>query len=296
MPILDAALAFALTMLVVATVVTQLLNAARKLTKIRQKRMREMIEDFFGKELRPVVDRELLRLSDRIDEAGRKALEELPGGNEIIAAFPESEELVHVSTQELLERLKRSDLGSKLLTHLNDEAQGVFDELGRRWELVGERFTESYRMHSRRWTMAVAGLLALAVNIDSLQVLDSYLTNRHLTDAVTAQLSVIVEAADNAELAAADASDPVADLTALRDEMERLSQAGFPIGADHFPHACLVGSDAGRADCEARMSLWGWTTWILGVLLTALLAGLGAPFWYDAVAGISKAAKGRGRG
>jgi hypothetical protein len=31
--------------------------------------------------------------------------------------------------------------------------------------------------------------------------------------------------------------------------------------------------------------------WILGILLTGVLAGLGAPFWYDTVVGISRIAE-----
>jgi len=31
--------------------------------------------------------------------------------------------------------------------------------------------------------------------------------------------------------------------------------------------------------------------WAIGIVLTALLAGLGAPFWYDAVSSISRVAR-----
>ena len=35
--------------------------------------------------------------------------------------------------------------------------------------------------------------------------------------------------------------------------------------------------------------------WILGIVLTGLLAGLGSPFWYDAVAGLSRVVKNAGK-
>lgn len=77
MPFLDAALAFALTMLAVSTVAGQLLDLARKALGLRARRMREMLEDFFASELRPVIDREMSRPSNRMDNEVRAAVEQV---------------------------------------------------------------------------------------------------------------------------------------------------------------------------------------------------------------------------
>jgi len=62
MPILDAALAFALTMLVVATAVTQIVGLLRNTAKLRNAELQKMLPEYFNKELKPVVDRELNRV------------------------------------------------------------------------------------------------------------------------------------------------------------------------------------------------------------------------------------------
>lgn len=298
MPILDAALAFALTMLVVATAVSQILNASRKFSSYRGDQMRGMIKQYFTEDVQPIVDREVKRLSNRLDATGRQALAKLPEGQQVAAKiFPESEDLIHVSTQELVEKLKRSDFGSELLTHLQADADRVFDELGKRWEHVGARFTEEYRAHSRRWTLIVAGVLALSVNIDSVFILESYLTHRNLSESVNAQLTEFADIADSTMTLVR--SDPgTVDVDSLQvalgrteAEIGRLTEAGFPIGFNYFPYACFREATKGNADCRQRSNEWGWISWVAGVLLTAMLAGLGAPFWYDAVTGIAKVAR-----
>ena len=44
-------------------------------------------------------------------------------------------------------------------------------------------------------------------------------------------------------------------------------------------------------DFENRNNLGGWVLWLLGVLLTAVLAGLGAPCWSDTASGIARLAQ-----
>jgi hypothetical protein len=298
MPILDAALAFALTMLAVATLVTQTVNLGRSFLKVRQSNMRRMLEQYFREELGPVVERELKRLSGRVDPQVGDSLRASASAAAVVDAFPDAGQLAHVSTEELIERLKRTSLGSEVLEKAKEEAGAIFNELGTRWEALGNRYTESFRTDSRKVATIVALFLAAVLNIDSWFILDSYLTHRHLAASVTAQLDEIVADAD-AALATSDNGEP-AELAALlagldrtRAEVDRLEAAGFPVGPDYFPHGCFEQSPPASAGCATKSNLEGWATWAMGIVLTALLAGLGAPFWYDAVAGIARVARAR---
>ena len=147
MPYLDAALAFALTMLVVATLVTQIVRVLKNTANVRRKGLEDMLKEYFKSEFEPVVQRELNRLTTTVSAQVFTDL------NNVLKKFDASlqinkaveEKLVDMSTDELTERLKRSDLGLKLLADLGDKAQAVFDELGKRYEVVGKKFTESFR-------------------------------------------------------------------------------------------------------------------------------------------------------
>ncbi len=68
---------------------------------------------------------------------------------------------------------------------------------------------------------------------------------------------------------------------------------GVPIGSDFFPHCLLFGDrEAGlspdpfcRAETRKRVDVRGWffhsVLWLVSVLVTGLLIGLGGPFWFD---------------
>lgn len=284
MPILDAALAFALTMLVVATAVSQIVRIGQKWAKLRSAELRKMLTDFFGNELEPVVQREMNRLKKNVTEEFASELAEIANNLKESEVFDKTElvTLVEVSTQELTERLKRSTLGQKLLTELGAEAQAVFDELGRRYEVLGDKFTESFRKNSRNWAMGVALVLSLAFNIDSLHILDSYIRNEGMRESVIAQRDAFVDdynaLVESLEKEAGKDSVTKAELAeSFRDSQKQLdvvTSVGFPVGWCYVPN-----------------SPYGWFMWAIGIALTAGLAGLGAPFWFDTVTGISRVAQ-----
>lgn len=296
MPVLDAAFAFALTMLVVATAVTQIVRFLQHTAKLRSAELQKMLKEYFSKEFQPVVQRELSRVKKKIKTKETSAVIASAEGLVQAGLFDQNElkALVDVSTEELKERLKRSSFGQELLKKLGDEAKAVFDELGRRYEIVGDKFTESFRNHARKWATGIALVLALAVNIDSIFILRSYIGDENMRQQVIAQRDAFV-----------------GDYTALKDTLEKekdkklitreefeqafsdsqkqlnkLATAGFPIGWSYFPHAGLLHERGG--DYELRNTRWGWALWLAGIVLTAALAGRGAPFWYDMLTGISR--------
>jgi hypothetical protein len=166
MPILDAALAFALTMLVVATVVTQLVRLITTLANKRSATLKLMLANYFTEECHEVVERELNRIK-KSNLSAHTAITGAtlpPGGAGVAWSSPEAAAAarkyvndkvagneVDIPTSKLIELLKRSDMGKVLLQNLGNEAQAVFDELGKSYESVGDKFTEFYRSYSRRW-------------------------------------------------------------------------------------------------------------------------------------------------
>jgi len=312
MPYLDAALAFALTMLAVSTLVTQIVRLFRNTFVVRKEGMQEMLNEYFTQELKPVVDRELNRLKDRVTDqiaaevgtlAGKLGVKLLPTSNDPQSpkAHPlytteELEKLTDETTEDMIERLKRSDMGKKLLQNLGDKAQAVFDELGKRYEIVGKKATESFRNKSRSWATGIALVLALAVNIDSIHIANTYLKNEGSRQAVIAQKDAFVEdynaLAKTLEQEQGKETFTKEELEqAFKDSREQLNtvtSAGFPIGWSYFPHSYFQKEGVASTDFQNRNTFLGWLTWLLGVLLTGVLAGLGGPFWYDVVAGVSR--------
>jgi hypothetical protein len=312
MPILDAALAFALTMLVVSTVITAIVGFLQTLAKTRRNVMKEMLEEYYKKELQPVIKREMIRITGAANNELAAELEKLASEINTSKLFTDKEikNLVEASTSEITERLKRSDLGTKLLTDVKTEADTIFDELGKRYEAIGDKFSASFRTKSRLWASGVALILALALNIDSIFIMDSYIKNQGMRDVVIAQRDTIEQnykdlvASFDAQKETATKEDVEKAFSESQRQITTLTGIGFPIGWTYFPH---VGWTINKAkdnqtendkdkieqaaqEYQSKNNPRGWTFWVLGILLTAGLAGLGGSFWYDAVSGVSRAA------
>jgi hypothetical protein len=306
MPYLDAALAFALTMLAVATLVTSLVRLLRNTAKVRRQGLQDMLDDFFKSEFKPVIQRELNRLktatTDEVFNGLNTALASLDQNVAIDRA--ETVELVDMTTEELLERLKRSAYGQKMLTELGNKAQAVFDELGKRYEVVGNKFTMLFRDNSKAWAFGIALILALALNIDSIYIANTYINNASVSQTIIAQKDAFVadynDLAKTLETEQGKETFTKAELEqAFKDSQAQLNVvtgSGFPVGWSYFPHSYFKGvtqAEWGSSqEYKNRDNFLGWLSWVLGILLTGVLAGLGGPFWYDAVAGITRVVQG----
>lgn len=312
MPYLDAALAFALTMLAISTLVTWILRAGQWLLSLRKKGMKQMLGDFFSKELQPVVERELDRLqvtaNDKFIEAAKNlGVEKLYSGENPMLTREEYEKLSELSKEELDEWLKRSELGRKLLRDLGDRAESIFEELGKRYDAVGVKFSKSFREKARLWSTVLAFFVALLLNIDSIFIAKTYMSNEGIRQAVIAQKDSLEQG--YTDLQQTLEQDPTETISldefkqAFSDaeaQLDVFTSAGFPIGSSYYPNLCKQESE--NPDCAARSwgnsifgleipIYYGDTSWILGIILTSLLGGLGGPFWFDVVSGISRAAQ-----
>jgi hypothetical protein len=279
--------------------------------------------------------------------------------------------------EEFLERLASSDVGKDLgaLGAWEQRQLAGWDELAahllRKFQVLGGASSETFARHSRSWCVAVGFVLAFALNVDSLDLLNSYLTDPGLRQQVIAQRNAIetaaaggsADAGPTAALPAAraelqSASAQLEQTTkGLRETLERISKtvaavdgersaaaradldeltrlvagvetevrnvgqevsdtdrairgvthslaASFPIGWKRFPNCTADSPDlrcAGRQPVAVAADAMPWTRWatilaaaqradqegfnqwIVGVLLTGLLLGLGTPFWVHAV-------------
>jgi hypothetical protein len=101
---------------------------------------------------------------------------------------------------EFRERLASSDVGEQLRAQRAWEARGLaswealVEHLLKKFQVIGAASSETFARHSRGWCVAVGFVLAAMLNIDSLDLLNSYLTNPEVrqqvldrSDAILAQ-------------------------------------------------------------------------------------------------------------
>jgi hypothetical protein len=299
MPLVDAALAFAITMLAVATVVTKLVDflhwllqngpallaaVLRQWLGERATLFKQMVDEFVHKELTPIAVRELNLTPDQARAAVEQAVQQIK------QRVPSGAALIHMSNAALLDHLKQTDLGKRIAA-LEDRSTLVFDEISRRYESIEAKFTDIFRKNSRQVAIAVSLIVALAFNIDCVNILESYIHNPALSATIAATSDKAL-ADFTAQMADKPGAPTAEELTkqyeARQKSLNELNSAGFPFGWSYFPYGPTPPRSWIRTvtlgDSQPwRSSLTVWATWVIGIAFTVGMAGLGAPFWYDVI-------------
>lgn len=105
--------------------------------------------------------------------------------------------LDRLSDQDFLVRLRASLPGRAIDAIAGTTADDVFKDLQARFDAHGVAAVNQFEKRSRKWSVAVAFVVAFAVNVDALFLLNSYLTNEDLRLRVIADSDRIVEEADS---------------------------------------------------------------------------------------------------
>jgi hypothetical protein len=105
--------------------------------------------------------------------------------------------LAELTDAEFLDRLARSDLGSTLKSRTFPVGafqrwEDLAAHLLGRFKTIGGASSETFARHARGWSVVVGFLLAAILNIDSIDLLNSYLTNPQLRQSVVAQSDEIL--------------------------------------------------------------------------------------------------------
>lgn len=176
--------------------------------------------------------------------------------------------------QYLMPRIDNAaDTVETVLTRYRQNAAEWFDN-------VMTQASSAYKLNAQKWSLIIGFVVALTLNIDTLQVAQDLWRD-------PAQRAIIVAQAQ----AAAEQNQPPENAFAAAQNLN------FPIGWTTTrldTTACtaldmidwrLVFKSAG--ECRAVTSLpafnnvWGWLVKIFGYLLSAVFAAQGAPFWFD---------------
>ena len=308
MPLLDAALAFAITMLAVATVVTKMVeflhwllqNGPALLAAFLKKWLgeratlfKQMVDEFVQKDLARIAAEEL-----HMDEAQARAAV-VDAVQQIKQRFPDGEKLIHMSNTALLEELKLTELGKRLAA-LNERSVLVFNEISRRYANIEKKYTTIFRQNARKVATIVALVLAVAFNIDCVNIVETYLHNPTLSATIAATSDKAV--ADYAAQTAGKPGAPTVEelrkqYEARQKNLSDLNSAGFPFGWSYFPYGPTPPKGWSRTDSGSQSQEWRsdcrvWAAWLIGLAFTVGLAGLGAPFWFDVIRKLTELTKG----
>lgn len=294
---IEAALAFAVVMMLLSTAVTILIDTVYHALRIREKGLKRMVEgvyeDVLVKRL-PKGDREgdaqsfvetitrsrFTPVSDGEQKMRRKAVKKIVN----------AKEAKNVSTLEFVERLAETSAGRELYAEAQRRGGDFLDvfltDLASKYEDFCQSSVEYFARRAKFTCGVVAVILAFALNINAVHLFQTLLQDKEIRqqwidrgDEVAAQVKKAEERLDR--LVARDASpeevqkrldENAEELKTIRKSLE---SSGIPIGWNTAPWV-----EGGWAEKSALVKAGIFIFWSFSVLLAGLLIGLGGPFWY----------------
>lgn len=307
MDLLDAILAFALTLAAFATVVTILLEIAFRVLRLKSQDQARLIHrlavDCFEAVREPSAAG-----GPSLDAIRRKVL------RNPFAPAPETPErgfwarwreagtlYEDVSLEHTLRRLLEvPGLISDEAAAVTAELQRKLDDVARKYDEYRSALAERFKRHAQWWSIVVGLVLAVVMNVDGLRILELYLQDPVVRQRAIEMLQPAETPPEEAEGLPAPAATPPATTTPedveeevarLRRQLDLLAGLDLPIGWSYFPYcAAPPEGPPGAGSSDLRCPPAGskvdpaskaFLAWLLQVLVTGLLMGLGAPFWYD---------------
>jgi hypothetical protein len=181
------------------------------------------------------------------------------------------------TTQALLALAERAagearDVGGHL-AKLQDEVEQWFDGA------MG-RCSGWYKRRTQLCSVVIALAICLAVNVDALRISRALANSPVLRASLVAQAEKVrasgLPAANGASANDASPEDATAAaIQRLQRDMENVNDLGIPMG---WGSETSMPGWANRGD---RVWLLWWLYKVGGIVLTAMAASLGAPFWFD---------------
>jgi hypothetical protein len=390
LPLIEALVAFALTMLGLATAVSAVVGAWMRAFRWRAHGLRQSILLLYDRDLAPllsslpgnpqddtqrwgyVVDMTMtldLEPGVPLSTLRQRRIEEIRESEpattrQMLRKFRRWRTLRYgidaLSAEQFLVRLERSEAGQALAKQRpTDDWEARKSRLLETFREAGATASEAFTRHARVRTIVASFLLAVGVNVDAFNLLNTYLADPGIRRAIIERETQRLAAGDDATaIPSADTSAPETGrvgtaITDLRSQLQAIEEGllaapgespvltelgdlvgrvdgtlnqivdtagearaaatvtsniasaltnSFPIGWNLYPNCSLPDADLRCArlfevgalskpelgfrkavSATAVANPAQFIKWLVGVLLTGIMAGLGAPFWMQAV-------------
>ncbi|WP_415236886.1 hypothetical protein [Sneathiella sp.] len=327
MVMLEAALAFAVVMIIFSTVVTGIIEFIHRIMGTRHKHLKRMVGHLFDQYLVPRLGRHLSATNARDREKFIQAMTENPmaeapekfvppatdlsslGFFEKIIQFYSSlksfflfsmspfrrkvfgKEIEILTPLAFAERLARTDIGLAILEEGEDQLEALIDDFSRSFDRLGRTASEFLQNRARSLSILVGIVLALAVSIDAGKLMTALVENPELRTALIDQSEEAIEenrkASQKLDDLLVDIKAGKAQAVTAKDIVE--AQEALKNNVDSLKKQGLpIGFEEYPWVKDAPVEPSGYVRWFFMCVLSGVLIGLGGPFWYRVFTKISQ--------
>jgi len=304
MQALDAALAFAITMLILAMVVTTLVETLHRLVGLREKGLAILLGNFYDRVLFSRSGGVLRGTDDRRAFIEMMTINRGPVGKAPITGRPRSlsadstsedrkflnwiwsgRRLGSLSLMAFMERLGGSEYGAELVTQASNAGEKgiewVLKDVAQKFDAFGAEASEYFEARARLLSVIVGFVLAFAINVNAIALFETFMKRPDVTQAVIARGESVTKSYENLQkqVDALNASAQASSNEAARASVQRAADEAAAAVESLQSVGVPIGWNTQSVADFRRTRLMS----LLGLLLGGLLIGLGGPFWYKAV-------------
>lgn len=281
MAMLEAAMAFAVTMIIFSTITTGIVEFIHRIAGVRSKTLKNMARQLFDDYIWPRLNDSLDRLANEREDAAKrrhgdtfvakltdnplKTRGKKPEGTVLSQAVAAAgiggdayfgKDIESLTQLSFAERLARTDVGSAIMAQGEEQLDDLINDFARTFDRLGRAASEFLGARARSLSIVVGIVLALAANISAGRLVTALMEDPDLRAGLIEQADQIAqenrEAMKNLQDVAAQAkagtlqgeqlSKAIEDASdAVSQKLKSLESAELPIGFSYFPHHCLPG-------------------------------------------------------
>ncbi|UCD81500.1 MAG: hypothetical protein JSW26_08790, partial [Desulfobacterales bacterium] len=264
MQLLDAAIAFALTIAGLATVVSIVIEIIHRVLSLRSKGLRAMLEQHFDDVIVPVIEKHVEKaikgtdrqIEDELKRLRNDLIDNMTGNPLVILqnlswlpkrAVNALSRYNEVTALDFIKRLPETEVFKYIKLRGNMTVDARLKKFDQKYEEYEKAISNYFKRRAQLLSFVVGIALAIGINIHGIRLFERYLTDPELTATVIAQTENIESAMESMQKR--QTSDSKADQeniaeikTALgqyQELMGNFMSLGLPIGWDFYPNCPL---------------------------------------------------------
>ena len=214
MQLLDASLAFVLTLAALATVVTTIMEAGFRMVRMRKKKLIKVMKllnkelekgplkmspeerwEFFSKVVKNPA--KTISLASEINWKKKSDEEDKKDPANSLSSFNKRKDLKGVFNKVTLEHVLRClaerDSVKRTALESRDKLKTELNRLARKYEEFGSAVSSSFKQSAQSWSIGIGIFLAFAANVDGIRIFETYRADPKLAAAVIEKHEAFLE-------------------------------------------------------------------------------------------------------